>query len=127
MKSRNSIIDEWLEENGDPEIEQQVKKEARQIMENLKQVGSTRSRLKEGLRLYALDNGTGDIYEVQVQKREGERKTKKNGKGNFIIEGSHRADVNPNHKLIWALNLKNAHRKFANDTSNLPIMAKAGE
>lgn len=127
MKNKNNIIDDWLEENGGPEIEEQVKKEARQIMENSKQAGSTRSRLKEGLNLYALDNETGEIYEVQVQKREGERKTKKNGKGNFIIEGSHRADVNPNHKLIWALNLKNAYRKFANDTSNLPIMAKAGE
>ena len=124
---KNNVIDDWLEENNDPEIEEQVKKEARQIMENSKQVGSTRSRLKEGLNLYALDNETGEIYKVQVQKREGERKTKKDGKGNFIIEGSHRADVNPNHKLIWALNLKNAYRKLANDTSNLPIMAKAGE
>lgn len=91
------------------------------------QIGSTRMR-KGGLSLYGLNNETGEIYKLKIRdKGKKELGMKKNSKGNFIREGKFKADVNPNHKLIWALNLKNAYRKFANDPANLPIMAKQND
>ena len=72
--------------------------------QEFKYLGATRK--KKGLKLFALDNDTGEVYEVNLEKRKAYDVTTR--KENSI----YRAVVNPNHKPVFALNLKNAKRKL---------------
>lgn len=63
-------------------------------------------KYRKGLKLFAIDFQKMRIYEVGIQHRK-----------DFVVgsnkkDSSRTADINPNHQHLWALNLKNAIRKF---------------
>lgn len=87
-----------------------------------KQLGATRRR--KGLNLYALDNETGKIYVIEVEdKKEVDLTAAFTEDQGVKRTGKFKAHVNPDHKLMWALNKKNALRKYANDPDNLKVLA----
>ena len=63
---------------------------------------------QKGQKLYGFDTLKNTVYEVEIQKQE-------------VIDiqknkvSSNKAIVNPNHPMLWAINLKNAIRKFKNN------------
>lgn len=61
-------------------------------------------KYRKGLKLYAADFVRMQIYEVEIRDREGVTYGKKQSKKT--------ADINPSHPHVWALNIKNAKRKF---------------
>lgn len=86
-------------------------------------VGSTKYR--KGLKLYGLDGETGRVYLVEIEENTGlDSSAPITPEGNINKAGKYKAEVNPDHKLLWALNKNNALRKFANDPVNLKILAK---
>ena len=69
-----------------------------------KWIGSTRKQ--KGLTLFAKDPDKNEVYAVPIEKRVALDVTSKKE------VATHKAVVNPNHKTLWALNLKNAKRKL---------------
>lgn len=61
-------------------------------------------KFRKGLKLYAADFEKMQIYEVVIE----DNKELVFGKK----ESAKKADINPNHPHVWALNIKNAKRKF---------------
>lgn len=68
-----------------------------------------RAKKKKGCNLYGKDRATGDVYEVQFIK-------------NIIINGltkkmsnQYKATIAPDDHYTWAINMKNAIRKFNKD------------
>lgn len=68
-----------------------------------KLIGSHRK--KRGQKLFALDKEKLKIYEVEIHRKEVLDLTKK-------VKTTHKAIVNPKHPMLWAINIKNAIRKF---------------
>lgn len=61
---------------------------------------------KRGQKLYAFDTTSEEVYEVQVQERKILEINKKNQTGKW------RAVINPKHPMLYAINKKNAVKKF---------------
>ena len=72
--------------------------------QEFKHIGSTRR--KKGLKLFAKNPDNSQVYEVTVNHRKVIDMTSKTDKG------AYKAVVNPSHKTLWAVNMKNALRKF---------------
>ena len=60
---------------------------------------------RRGQYLFALNNTTNEVYKVPIQKVDTIDIQKKDASTNKAV-------INPNHKMLWAINLKNAKRKF---------------
>ena len=70
-----------------------------------------RDRTKQGLSLFQCDPKTGDVYKVPV--RDKFHASELLSKPREVIgEGKSMAVVNKEHLIVWALNKKNAVRKF---------------
>ncbi|SOC79833.1 hypothetical protein SAMN06296241_1370 [Salinimicrobium sediminis] len=86
-------------------VEQQKKKEQHQKK-------ALTARYKKGMFLFGLDPDTLNVYQVPVE----EKKT-------FVIgdegKSERKASIHPSHLYVWALNEKNAHRKFRNIVKEL--------
>lgn len=89
-----------LDVHKDIRIESKIQTKKKQ---EFKQIGSTQR--KRGQFLFALDPDTNIAYKVDVQKVTIADFTKSDA-------SSHKAVINPNHPILWAINLKNAQRKF---------------
>ena len=61
---------------------------------------------KRGMFLFGLNTDTLEIYKVKVEKKKHFDVTKKKE------SATNKAVINPNHKFLYAINLKNAKRKF---------------
>ena len=72
--------------------------------QEFKYLGATRKRKR--LKLFALNHDTGEVYEVKLEVRKAYDVTTK--RENSI----YKAVINPSHKPVFALNLKNAKRKL---------------
>lgn len=73
--------------------------------QEFKIIGSQRKR--RGQKLFALNKEKLQVYEVEIQRKEAVDITSKR-------QTSHKAVINPNHPMLWAINRKNAIRKFNN-------------
>lgn len=81
-------------------IEQKIVFEKQQ---EFKMIGRTIH--KKGMVLFAYDTDKNEVYKVNIEKKKTISYTK--------TKGSHlRAYVNPAHPMLWAINQKNAARKF---------------
>jgi hypothetical protein len=69
------------------------------------QIGRLKKR--PGLRLYGYNPDEQKVYEVFIE-------TEKTIDLKKDLASTHKSIVNPKHKMLWALNLKNAIRKFNN-------------
>jgi hypothetical protein len=90
-----------LDKDKDLKIEHRVNAEAKH---EYKQIGST--KYIKGLKLFALNRETLEVYEIPI-------KTKKVIDLNEKSHSVNRIEINPKHPMIWALNMKNAIRKFS--------------
>lgn len=97
--------------NLQPKIVDQVKQEKEQEQKKL-----IRTKYRKGLTLFGLDPDTMNVYEVKVE----EEKVAVFGEEPIVKRN---AKVNPAHKYIWAMNEKNAHRKFGNMIKKLILSA----
>lgn len=86
-----------------PEIRTESKQEKKQKQE-FKFIGSMRKR--RGHKLFGLCPDKG-AYEVEIKDKKTFDMSKKNEHGQF------KAVINPNHSMVFALNIKNAKRKFS--------------
>ncbi len=87
------------------EVHEGVVVEAKRKQE-YRMLGSSRKPHKNSI-LYALNHNTGEIYPVKIST-----KAAINMQGSQRVTYKSRAEVNPNHDMLWALNEKNAERKF---------------
>ncbi len=83
------------------ESEIQVKK---RVKHEYKFIGRLKKR--KGQTLFAMDNETLEIYKVKIQQKKAFDITKDKE------ISSYKAQINPSHFLMYALNFKNAQRKF---------------
>lgn len=104
-----------MKELNKPETE--IRVDAEKKLE-YKLVGATRRR--RGLKLFALDSTSGAVYEVAVEDKKTLDLTDDKGVGKF------QANIHPDHKLLWALNISNALRKFYNDKNNKVVVELQG-
>lgn len=85
-----------------PKVVDQVKKEKEQEQKKL-----LTTRYRKGLKLFALNPDSFEVYEVQIEKSE-----------TFVVgqksKSKRNANINPAHSHIWAMNKNNAQRKFKN-------------
>lgn len=72
-------------------------------------IGQAKKPFKNA-KLYALDIEAREIYEVKIVKQEETAKIE--GEDKYSVSGSAKAQINPDHPVLWALNDKNALRKF---------------
>lgn len=63
-------------------------------------------KYRKGLKLFAMDPIKKRIYEVPIEKRKDFDVASNDEKANY------KATIDKNHPMLWALNLKNAVRKF---------------
>ena len=89
-----------LEKHKDLKIVHQVKIKKQQ---EYKRIGSTRR--KKGQFLFAYDPELEKVYKIEVEKISIIDIDKEN-------VGTHKAKINPAHPMIYAINYKNAVRKF---------------
>ena len=73
-------------------------------------LGTGRKPFKNA-RLWALDVEKKEIYEVNVQSKTA-HKISGLGSSATIERATHKAHVNKDHPLVWAVNYKNAIKKF---------------
>lgn len=92
----------FLEPHKNLKIEHKIEAKKKQ---EFKLIGSQRKR--RGQKLFALDKEKLEVYEVEIQRKEAVDLTSKR-------RTSHKAVVNPKHPMLWAINRKNAIRKFNN-------------
>jgi len=95
-----------------PQVEVTQEKE---IKQEFKFLGS--ARRKKGQNLYSWNPLTGEVVQVNLTRRIAFDISKKQEQGNFKIV------INPNHPLLWALNQKNAEKKFRKMLAHLKIKA----
>ena len=76
----------------------------REVKQEYKFIGNTRK--KRGQFLFALDLDKNLVYKVEVQSKKAFDTAKKQEIGIY------KATINPNHPILYALNLLNAIRKF---------------
>lgn len=81
-----------------------VKKDEKQQDQKKQLIFSSKHR--PGLKLFALDPEEGIVYEVKIED------TKTMVLGSDKKTSSKTAKINPDHPMMWSLNLKNATRKF---------------
>lgn len=81
-------------------VESKIQAEKKQ---EFKQIGRTIK--KPGQHLFAYNTETSKVYKVEIQQVKTVDFTKTDCSPS-------RAIVNPNHPMLWAINLKNAERKF---------------
>ena len=84
-----------------PDSEVQIKK---QVKQEYKFIGNLKRR--KGLILFAMNHETFEIYKVKLQFKKAFDITKKKEVGTY------KAQINPSHFLMYALNFTNAKRKF---------------
>ena len=77
-----------------------------------------RDRTRQGLSLFQCDPKTGDVYKVPVRDKFHASELLSNPR-EIIGEGKSMAVINQEHLICWALNKKNAVRKFRKQL-NLP-------
>ena len=95
MKTDNLLGHEKLK------IEYQQK---RQVKQEYKFIGSVKR--KRGQFLYALNLDKNSVYKVNIESKKAFDITKKEEIGIY------KATINPSHPLLYAINSKNATRKF---------------
>lgn len=84
-----------------PKIEERKQVEKQQ---EFKFIGAVEK--KRGQSLYAKDNETNEVYKVIIEQRKVFDTTKDKEVSTY------KATVNPNHLYAFALNIKNAQKKF---------------
>jgi len=84
----------------DIKIEHKVSVEKKQ---EFKIIGRTIN--KRGMFIFAYDPDKKEVYKLDIQKRKTINFKRKDA-------SYKRAFVNPKHKMLWAINKKNAERKF---------------
>ena len=90
-----------LDPHKDIKIESKIQAEKKQ---EFKQIGRTIK--KPGQHLFALNIDNNRVYKVEVQQVKTIDFEKTDVSPNKAV-------VNPNHPMLWAINLKNAERKFS--------------
>jgi|TARA_Y100000310_G_C20704425_1_gene834090 hypothetical protein len=91
-----------LDSHKNIKVEHRIEAEKKQ---EFKLIGSQRKR--RGQKLFALDRDNLKVYEVEIQRKEVAELNKK-------LKTTHKAVINPKHPMLWAINRKNAIRKFNN-------------
>lgn len=76
----------------------------------IKFLGAGRRPFK-GAKLWGLDKKGLEVYEINIQSKQSMKVAGLGAKKNEEA-GTHRVQVDPSHPLVWAMNKKNALKKF---------------